>query len=115
MKGDTEMRLFYIVFSFGLVASSSLWAVSVPHEFQSNTPALAAEVNDNFGALVLAINDLQAVTAQLQADLDTSETTIGQLDSELASAQTTIGVLESGLTTAETDIALLESGLTTAE
>ena len=34
--------------------------VSVPHDFQAGTPAIAAEVNQNFGAVAAAINDNDA-------------------------------------------------------
>ena len=53
--------------------------VSVPFNFQPNTPAVSDEVNANFDALVQAINNLQAQLDATQAQLDAANATIAQL------------------------------------
>ena len=62
-------RPFVVLFL--LIFSGAAWpgGVSVPNTLQSGTPALAADVNANFQALVDAVNAQQAVIDQLQSDL----------------------------------------------
>lgn len=59
--------ILFLLLSFAGAAWSG--GVSVPNTLQSGTPALAADVNANFQALVDAVNAQQAVIEQLQSDL----------------------------------------------
>lgn len=50
------MRFVWCVLLSGLAAKGLAQNTTVPHEFRAGTPALAAEVNENFATLVQAIN-----------------------------------------------------------
>ncbi len=47
--------------------ATPLAAQNVPHVFQDNSPALASEVNENFGALATALDSTEARVDQLEA------------------------------------------------
>ena len=66
----------------------------IPNQFTPNTPAVAADVNENFRAVetrvVLIdekIDDMMAAITQLQSDLAIANSTISQMEYELAVVQ----------------------------
>lgn len=69
----TVKNLLILVLGLASLAAAECFAapVEVPHEFESGTPAVAAEVNENFFALATAINDNDGNVVQLQKDLST--------------------------------------------
>lgn len=76
--------------------------VTIPNEFTANTTAVAAEVNANFDAVKLSvddndtrIDDLMAAVAQLQADLATASDEITTLESFIAMNAASINSHES--------------------
>lgn len=65
------------------------WAsdVDIPHTFQANSPAVAAEVNENFGAVKSAVNDNDSRIAALETALAAQQAMIASLQSALAAVQ----------------------------
>lgn len=89
-----------------LIAPLFLWLssvnaseVTIPHAFQSNTPALAAEVNENFNALDVAVDDNDARIATLEASLASLLNRVTSLEATVTSQASTITSLEAELTT----------------
>ncbi|MBU1188055.1 MAG: hypothetical protein KKC01_03400 [Gammaproteobacteria bacterium] len=74
---------------FLLVASSVAWSSSytVLNSFQSSTPALAAEVNENFQALLDVVNAQLMAIALLQSDLGSANAEISTQQASRASAE----------------------------
>ena len=73
--------------------------VDIPNSFQAGTKALAAEVNENFGAVSSAVNDndsriaqLEALVSQLQADLQAATSAITALQTAPVDADTLTGL-----------------------
>ncbi|MGI1678378.1 MAG: hypothetical protein K6L75_06595 [Cellvibrionaceae bacterium] len=64
--------------------------LNIPNQFSSGTPAIAAQVNENFSTTAASVNDnFTQVTAAL-AQLATLQTTITDLQDTIASLQTTV-------------------------
>ncbi len=89
-----------------LLCSGAAWAgnVSIPNTFAAHTPAVAIQVNDNFGAVATAVNDsaidiaaLQAAMIAVQNQLTTQQSTIDALNTTVSSQQTTINTLTTHL------------------
>lgn len=74
---------------FLLAVAPAVWAseLTVPHSFQANTPAVAVEVNANFGAVETAVDDNHSRIAALEAALAAQQATIANLQSALAAVQ----------------------------
>lgn len=72
-----------------LAATPAAWASSVttPYNFQPNTPAVASQVNANFGAFETAVDDNAADIAALQQQIATQAATIQTLMDELNTLQ----------------------------
>ncbi|TAH42698.1 MAG: hypothetical protein E6Q43_07130 [Dokdonella sp.] len=86
-----------------LLASSKAFAgdLSIPHSFSPNTPAVAAQVNENFGAVETAVDDnavdiaaLQAAVAALQANDATQQATINAQAATIASLQSDLAAVQ---------------------
>ena len=58
------IRTFALLLISGAVAAQT----EVPHTFESGEPARASEVNENFGALAAAINDLADAIRELEGE-----------------------------------------------
>jgi uncharacterized coiled-coil protein SlyX len=71
--------------------------VTIPNTFQSGTPAVAAEVNDNFSSVKSAVDDNDSRIAALDAALAAQASTISTLQSTVTSQAATISALESDL------------------
>lgn len=82
---------------------------AIPYTFAPNTPAKAAQVNDNFAALLQATHTLSTLYQQQQA-------TITQLTTDLAAAQAAITALQNsgGSTSLSTRVDNLETFQTSA-
>ena len=72
-----KVRVFGLSVSFLLVGPGLADTVDIPNQFQAGTPAVADEVNQNFGAAELAIDDNAAdiavnvtAIAEIQASVD---------------------------------------------
>ena len=61
--------------------------LTVPNSFSSGTAAVAAEVNDNFGAVKTAVDDNNNRIAALEATIATLQATIATLQTNLAGVQ----------------------------
>ncbi len=57
--------------------------LTIPNTFVANTPAVAAEVNGNFGAVEAAVDDNNARIAALEATIASLQNTINSLSSRL--------------------------------
>jgi hypothetical protein len=90
--------------TIAMVLCMNAWAsdVSLPNSFSSGMPARAAEVNANFSAVKMAVDDNNARMTAL-------ETQIATLQTSLTNANNTISTLQSDLTTANGTIAILQS------
>ena len=68
------------------------WAgqVTIPNSFSAGTPASAAQVNGNFGAVTTAVNDNDARIAALEQTIASLTATVNNLQSELEAANTSI-------------------------
>ena len=78
--------------------------VSIPNAFTAHTPAVAAQINDNFGAVATAVNDsatdivaLQAAMTAVQNQLTIQQSTIDALNTTVTAQQTTIDTLTTQL------------------
>ena len=87
-----------------LVCSTAALAgnVTIPNTFTAHTPAVATQVNANFGAVATAVNgsatdiaSLQAAITGLQATVTTLSGTVTTLNATVATQQTTITTLTS--------------------
>ena len=69
--------------------ASIVWAsdVTLPNTFQSGTPAVAAQVNDNFSAVKSAVDDNDGRIAALEATIASLQTTITDLQNRLAAVE----------------------------
>ncbi|HET9031959.1 MAG TPA: hypothetical protein VFN25_03535 [Dokdonella sp.] len=93
--------------------------VSIPNTFTAHTPAVATQVNANFGAVATAVNGsatditaLQGAVANLQSQLTTQQSQLatqqGQLvaqQSQLTTQQNTIDTLNTTVTSLNTTVA----------
>ncbi|VUD56322.1 hypothetical protein TDB9533_01975 [Thalassocella blandensis] len=88
------MKKYYSLIPFFVMAFSDLLYASeleVPNSFSAGTPAVAAEVNENFTAIETAVNDNNSTIVSLQAQVQT-------LNTENASLQQTLGALQAAVT-----------------
>ena len=69
--------------------------VTIPNTFVAHTPALANDVNDNFGAVATAVNGNATDIARLQAALVSLQATVTTLNNTVVSQQATISTLTS--------------------
>jgi uncharacterized coiled-coil protein SlyX len=90
--------------------------VTIPNTFQSGTPAVAAEVNDNFSAVVSAVDDndgriaaLEAAVAALQATVTSQASTISTQASTITSLQSTLTSQAATISTLESELAAVQS------
>lgn len=95
-------QLILVVLGFSAAISYvQAGVLTVPNTFSAGTKAVAADVNDNFGAVKNAVDDndgritvnaadiasMQAAIAALQATVSAQATTIATLQSDLSSVQ----------------------------
>lgn len=68
------------------------WAgqVTIPNSFSAGTPASAVQVNGNFGAVTMAVNDNDARIAVLEQTIANLTAKVNNLQSELEAANTSI-------------------------
>lgn len=85
--------------------------VTIPNSFTANTPAIAEQVNANFNAVKISVDDndaridsLLAAVSQLQTDLATANSQISTLTTSLETANSDIDALSAGLFSAVTEI-----------
>lgn len=78
-----------------LLCSTIVWAdsVTIPNTFTAHTPAVAAQVNANFGAVATAVNDNATDIASLLTAIADLQTTVNTLNDTIVSQQTTINTL----------------------
>ncbi len=109
--------------ALGLCAIGPVTAgnVTIPNTFSSGTPAVAAEVNANFGALETAVNDndsrITANSASITTnsnDLAALQTAVTTLQATVADLQSTVTNLQDDLTAANDTIAGLQADLDSA-
>jgi hypothetical protein len=89
-----------------LFVMQQAWAgeLAIPNTFQANTPAVAAQVNANFGAVETAVDDNNTrITA--------NTTNINTHSSDIAALQATVADLQSQLATANNAIFTLQNAL----
>lgn len=89
MKNQIKI-IFLLALSLNICASE----LTIPNVFVANTPAVAAQVNENFNAVESSIDDndsrldiLEALVLQLQNDLNTANSEISQLQSSLLAVE----------------------------
>lgn len=94
-------------------------SVTIPHAFTAGSPAVAAEVNANFSAVEVAVDDNDTRIAALEAALATLQTTVTAQAAAIATLQTTataqaatIATLQTTATTQASTIAALDAELT---
>ena len=82
--------LIVLTTTFSAIASD----VTLPNVFVANQPAVASEVNGNFGAVKIAVDDnntrlaaLELLVTQLQNDLADANNTINSLNSRLVAVE----------------------------
>ena len=61
--------------------------LSIPNVFVANTPAVASEVNGNFGAVEMAVDDNNSRIAALEATVVSLQNAINSLNSRLTSVE----------------------------
>ncbi len=61
--------------------------LTIPNTFVANTPAVASEVNGNFGAVETAVDDNNARIAALEATIASLQSTVNSLNSRLTSVE----------------------------
>lgn len=61
--------------------------LSIPNVFVANTPAVASEVNGNFGAVETAVDDNNSRIAALEATINSMQSTINSLNSRLTAVE----------------------------
>jgi hypothetical protein len=76
--------------------------VTVPHNFNSGTPAVAEEVNANFNAVKTAVDDNDGRIESLAASIVALQSRVEALDARVADQISTIAVLQSRLDDVET-------------
>lgn len=81
------MHISIIALSLLILSASASAQISVPNTFAAGDPARAADVNDNFQALVTEINALSSRVTKLEGQVTSSDLvgtyTINQFQSEL--------------------------------
>lgn len=83
--------------------------VTIPHSFSANTPAVAAEVNANFGAVDVAVDDNAVDIAAMQSALATLQTTVGNLQTTVSTQQATIDAQATTIDALQSDLTALQS------
>jgi len=92
-----------LAITFGLSSFSLTYAedVTIPNTFHSGTPALAAEVNANFSAVKVAVDDnaadidsLQSDSASAASDISTLESTASDHEIRIANNANTLSTLQ---------------------
>ena len=93
-----------IIICFAAAKVSYAGALNIPHTFSKGTPAVAAEVNENFGAIETQVNDhngristIEAVNATQQTQIDNLDTRVSNLEAVATPSPTSgvIGTLQS--------------------
>ncbi len=110
-----------LIFIGALAAPAFAASVDTPNTFSAGTPAIAAQVNQNFQALKTAVNDndsrisaMESALASLRAELSGTNSTIADLEAELTAANGVIASLDTKLTEAGDATTNLEVKLTSA-
>ena len=90
--------------------------LTTPNTFSPNTPASAAQVNENFTAVEVAVDDndsrlvaLEAALGSLQSTVNAQQNEINQLSSDLLSAQTQVNSLGSVVIDLQNDLQTLQA------
>ncbi len=93
-----------------LFASAALAGnVTIPNSFTAHTPAVATQVNANFGAVAIAVNGSATDIASLQAAIGSMQSSINLLNSTVSSQQITINTLNSTVAGQQTTINTLNT------
>lgn len=80
-KKNSPYRSMALTLLLSAVSVTAVSAeLSIPHEFSSGTPAVAAEVNENFSATETAVNDIEGRLITLEAGLAGLMTQVGALE-----------------------------------
>ncbi len=100
MNKIKQSKLAILLLITNCIAYAS--TVTIPNTFIANTPAVAADVNENFSAVKTSVDDndndiatLLAAVSQLQADLTAANLNILSLTSQLSSQNIRISNIES--------------------
>lgn len=83
-------KALYILAILILAVPAYAGTLSIPNTFVSGTSAKASEVNENFDAIDVAVDDNATRIAALEASLTAALGRIGSLESSLATTQTTM-------------------------
>ena len=103
------VRIALVTGTLALATAAHADTVTIPNVFSANTPARAAEVNDNFSAVASAVNDNAAdigVSSGLIAD---QAAQILALQSALADQQAAIDVLTASVATLATQLSAIQN------
>lgn len=92
-----------------LVTAARADQVTIPYTFTPNTPAVAAEVNANFGAVAAAVNDNASDIAALQSAVAALQATVGNQQSAITALQNTVASQQTTITTLQTDLAAVQA------
>jgi len=119
MKSFNKIKLILLLLFIATKSFSG--SLVIPNQFSANTPAVAAEVNENFDeiASVVNTNDAQqeniALTVlQLQTQMAIANNNISTLQSDLADANVTITGMQASAAIADSHISALQSDLADA-
>ncbi|MCF6300676.1 MAG: hypothetical protein L3J52_06120 [Proteobacteria bacterium] len=113
MKKYPLTTMLMVVLALNINASE----LTIPNTFTANTPAVAAQVNANFAAVEVSVDDndsrldaLEALVTQLQTDLATANSTISTLQTDLTTANSNINTLQADLSNVENNTVLQLDG-----
>jgi len=94
-----SLRISVAVSSVMLGAAAWAGPVTIPNTFVANTPALAAEVNDNFSAVEIAVDDNDARITNNAAAISTNTQDIATISANYVSGNGDLSVALTGAVT----------------
>ena len=116
-RGAAGMTVLLIGSTAALAGS-----VTIPNTFTAHTPAVASQVNANFGAVATAVNGnaadiaaLQAAIASMQGQLAAQQVAIDSLNTTVASQQTAIDSLNTTVASQQATIGTLQSQMSAVQ
>ena len=114
MKKLSRQTIAALALGLCVIGPVTAGNVTIPNTFSSGTPAVAAEVNANFGALETAVNDNDSRITTNSNDLAALQTAVTTLQATVAALQDTVTTLQDDLTAANDTIAGLQADLASA-
>lgn len=79
-------RISLIFIATWTVSPAFAGPVDIPHQFEAGTPAVAAEVNENFAAVEVAVDDNAQRVAALETSVDDNAQQVAALETSILTA-----------------------------